>query len=134
MELTSGNEQVKVNQPDTHDATGHARRCIKSTVRTVVVSLDIRWLDLMPKHAFFYPSRSNVCKGHFPWMSLHLQVSQLERVYFSLKSSFDISRASGFLGEWPSSLRPLSLGIKHIVKHHRALDNIWHITVPEDPL
>ncbi|CRL25417.1 unnamed protein product [Penicillium camemberti] len=45
-------EKVKVNQPDTHDATGNARRCIKSTVRTVVVSLDIRWLDLMPKHAF----------------------------------------------------------------------------------
>ncbi|KAK9847470.1 hypothetical protein MYU51_018713 [Penicillium brevicompactum] len=45
-------QAVKGNQPDTHDATGHARRCIKSTVRTVVVSLDIRWLDLMPKHAF----------------------------------------------------------------------------------
>ena len=51
-------------------------------------------------------------------MSLHLQVSQPERVYLSLKSSFDISRANGFLEEWPRSLRPLrplSLGIKYIL-------------------
>jgi hypothetical protein len=45
---------------------GHARRCIKSTVRTVVVSLDIRWLDLMPKHAFFYPSRVTCAKTISP--------------------------------------------------------------------
>jgi hypothetical protein len=67
--------------------------------------MDIRWLDLMPKHAFFYPSRSNVCKDHFPWMSLHLQVSQPE---------------SGFLREWLSSLRPLrplSLGIRYILSN-----------------
>ena len=31
-------------------------------------------------------------------MSLHLQVSQPERVYLSLKPSSDISRASSFLG------------------------------------
>ena len=52
-------------------------------------------------------------------MSLHLQVSQPERVYLSPKSSSDM-RASGFLREWPSSLRPLRrllLSIKYILSN-----------------
>jgi hypothetical protein len=83
--------------------------------RTVVVSLDIRWLDLMPKYGFFCPGPSNMCKDHPPWKSLLLQVSQAERVYPSLKSSSDLSRTSDFLkemAELSTAPRRLSLGMK----------------------
>jgi hypothetical protein len=28
-----------------------------------------------------YPSRSTICKDHLPWVSLQLQVSQVDRAY-----------------------------------------------------
>lgn len=55
--MYSSGSANKRKQTSEHESTRYARHCIKSTVRIVVVSLDIRWLDLMPKHAFFYSSR-----------------------------------------------------------------------------
>ena len=111
MEPTSGNEQVKMNQPDMHDTASRA-----PSELFWCLWIYAGWIWCLS--TFFSIKPSYVCKDHLPWMSLHLQVSQPERVYLSLKSSSDISRASGFLREWPSSLRPLrrlSLGIKYIL-------------------
>jgi hypothetical protein len=93
-------------------------------------------VELMPKYAFSYPSRSNIGKGHLAWKSLQLQVSQADAcTIFPLKSSFDISRKLLFQEMAEFSTFPMSTALEHqLFVRHCALNDIWHITVPTDSL
>ena len=54
---------------------GHTGSCIMRAVKSVVV------YPVGSYARISYPSRSTICKDHLPWVSLQLQVSQVDRAY-----------------------------------------------------
>jgi hypothetical protein len=80
-----------------------------------------------------YPSRSTICKDHLPWMSLQLQVSQVDRVSFirsyRLLTHHALVRKSGFPTS-PTSIVFFFLRINHIFVKLTALRRTrGHVTV-----
>lgn len=96
--------------------------------------LDRWWVDLIPKHACFYPSPSNMCKDIYNACHCSCRLVKLTAcIHFPLTRSFNISRLAtqaALARKSLNSLHPLPpLSFEHqlyICQTHRALDDTWH--------